>query len=177
MTAPRREDRGGKARAAAQAQESKKKQSQGLGLVPQAGPALEERREQLVHPFPFLALPRHVSAPPSQNKSDLQWLLEGAELSQCDVTLSVVLMAPVWRRDPHSPAPLRLLTALLRIDYPPQRQAGHSGSGSPKGTEAGKGYQLSHKASEQLFGLECLEYAVCLLEMVVPPEDVESDVI
>lgn len=34
------------------------------------------RWELLVHPFPFLALPRHVRAEPSQNKSDLQWLLD-----------------------------------------------------------------------------------------------------
>lgn len=40
-------------------------------------------RERLVHPFPFLALPRHVREEPSQKKSDLQWLLDRLRLKQC----------------------------------------------------------------------------------------------
>lgn len=39
--------------------------------------------ERLVHPFPFLALPRHVREEPSQKKSDLQWLLDRLGLEQC----------------------------------------------------------------------------------------------
>lgn len=39
--------------------------------------------ERLVHPFPFLALPRHVRDEPSQKKSDLQWLLDRLRVEQC----------------------------------------------------------------------------------------------
>lgn len=40
--------------------------------------------ERLVHPFPFLALPRHVRDEPSQKKkSDLQWLLDRLRGEQC----------------------------------------------------------------------------------------------
>lgn len=45
---------------------------------------LWENGEQLVHPFPFLALPRHVRDEPSQKKkSDLQWLFGRLRVEQC----------------------------------------------------------------------------------------------
>lgn len=66
---------------------AQRRESKNTGLLASPSPArpglaLGERTEgwegaeRLVHPFPFLALPRHVRGEPSQQKSDLQWLLD-----------------------------------------------------------------------------------------------------